>query len=242
MQFRRIRNMLIASAVVLVALGTPVFSQTAADTSSKDSSKRDDVSLLKQQIAEQQKQIEQLRAIVDQMKQKMDQSQNLAQTAATSEPNLNQVASTSPMVPKSVQQAAAKSDPKLVASAVFPPPAVTPPPHPDPEPLPMQFHIGTATITPIGFMDFTGVFRTHAAGGSIGTSFASIPYGSSVYQNNLSETRLSMQNSRIGFRVDADVNRRSRDRLYGGGLPGKQSRERRRDQQQQHAALALVLG
>jgi len=205
MQLRRIGNMLIVSAAVLMALATQVFSQTPADTSSRDTSKRDDVSLLKQQIAEQQKQIEQLRAIVDQMKQKMDQSPSPAQAAATPAPNLNQVASTSPMLPKSVQQAAASSDPKPMASAVFPPPSATPPPHPDPEPAAMQFHIGTATITPMGFMDFTSVFRTHAAGGSIGTNFASIPYGSNVYQNNLSETRLSMQNSRVGFRVDADV-------------------------------------
>jgi uncharacterized coiled-coil protein SlyX len=197
--------MLIASAVVLTALATPVFSQTAADTSSKDSSKRDDVSLLKQQIAEQQKQIEQLRAIVDQMKQKLDQSSAPAQTAASPAPNLDQVASTSPMVPKSVQKAASSSDTKLLASAVFPPPSATPPtPPPDPEPAPMQFHIGTASITPVGFMDFTGVFRTHAAGGSIGTSFGSIPYGPE-YQTNLSEIRESIQNSRIGFRVDADV-------------------------------------
>ena len=74
MQFTRIRSMLIASAMVLIALATPVFSQTAADNSSKDSKAPADVSLLKQQVAEQQKEIEQLRAIVDQMKQKLDQS------------------------------------------------------------------------------------------------------------------------------------------------------------------------
>jgi uncharacterized coiled-coil protein SlyX len=207
MQLTRIRNLLIAGAVVLIALAAPVFSQTAADTSSKDATKRDDVSLLKQQIAEQQKEIEQLRTIVDQMKQKLDQSPSPAQAATTQLPNLGQVASTSPMVPKSVPQTAASSDPSLVASAGIPPAAARPQPQPqksDPEP-PLQLHIGTASITPIGFMDFTGVFRTHAAGGSIGTSFASIPYGSSVYQANLSETRLSMQNSRVGFRVDADV-------------------------------------
>jgi uncharacterized coiled-coil protein SlyX len=203
--------------MILFALAIPVFSQTVADPSSKDSTKRDDVSLLKQQIAEQQKEIEQLRAIVDQMKQKMDQSSNPAPTtaatpapAATTTPNLGLVASTSPMVPKAVQKTAASSDPKLVASAVIPPAAATPQPQTqknDPEP-PLQLHIGTASITPVGFMDFSSVFRTHAAGGSIGTSFGSIPYGSSgsaAYQNNLTETRLSMQNSRVGFRVDADV-------------------------------------
>ncbi|MGD0459176.1 MAG: hypothetical protein ABSC21_15690 [Terriglobia bacterium] len=199
--------MLIASAMVLFALPTPVFSQTAADTTSKDSNRRDDVSLLKQQIAEQQKEIEQLRTIVEQMKQKLDQSPNPAQTATTQAPNLGLVASTSPMVPKAAEKSAAGSGANLVASTLIPSAAATPSPQTqksDPDP-PLQLHIGTASITPVGFMDFTSVFRTHAAGGSIGTSFASIPYGSSVYQNNLSETRLSMQNSRIGFRVDADV-------------------------------------
>jgi len=68
---------------------------------------------------------------------------------------------------------------------------------------PLQFHIGSAYITPVGFMDFTGVVRDHAAGGSIGTSFGSIPYGPTVIGNHLSEFRESMQNSRVGFRVDA---------------------------------------
>ena len=59
-------------------------------------------------------------------------------------------------------------------------------------------------------MDFTSVFRTKTAGGNIGTSFGSIPYatvtsGLTPYKTNLSEFRLSMQNSRIGFRADADV-------------------------------------
>jgi len=193
--------------MVLIALAKPVFSQTAADTSSKDSAKRDDVSLLKQQVAEQQKEIEQLRTIVDQMKQKLDQPPNPAQTATTQAPNLGQVASTSPMVPKAAEKSAAGGDANLVASTLVPSAAATPSPQTqrsDPDP-PLQLHIGTASITPVGFMDFSSVFRTHAAGGSIGTSFASIPYGNSVYQDNLSETRLSMQNSRIGFRVDADV-------------------------------------
>ena len=72
------------------------------------------------------------------------------------------------------------------------------------EASPLQFRIGSAYITPVGFMDFTGVWRSHDGGSGIGTNFAGIPYGN-VFQNNLSEFRLSMQNSRIGFRVDAMV-------------------------------------
>ncbi len=71
---------------------------------------------------------------------------------------------------------------------------------------PLQLHIGDASITPIGFADFTGVWRSRDGGSGIGTNFAGIPYGgSNVFQTNLNEFRFSMQNSRIGFRVDADV-------------------------------------
>ena len=209
MQLIRIRSMLIASAIVLIALATPVFSQTAADNSSKASKAPADVSLLKQQVAEQQKEIEQLRAIVDQMKQKLDQSSNPAQTATTQAPNLGQVASTSPMVPKAAEKSTAGSDGNLIASTLIPSAAVrsaTPAPAPKEgdQASPLQFHIGSASITPVGFMDFTSVWTNHDAGGAIGTSFGSIPYGN-VWQNNLSHIGLSMQNSRIGFRVDADV-------------------------------------
>jgi hypothetical protein len=69
---------------------------------------------------------------------------------------------------------------------------------------PLQVRIGSAYITPVGFMDFTGVWRNHTVGSGIGTNFAGIPYGT-VFQNNLSEARFSMQNSRIGFRIDALV-------------------------------------
>jgi uncharacterized coiled-coil protein SlyX len=206
---------------MMIALAAPVFSQTAGDNTARDSSKHDDVSTLKQQIAEQQKEIEQLRAIVDQMKQKLDQTPAPAtakatpaptsaapeQTAVSPTPNLGEVASTTPVLPKAVKSSAS-GDTTIIGSAPVPSAAV----HSAAldtskadEISPLQFHLGGAAITPVGFMDFTGVFRTHAAGGSIGTSFGSIPYGNSVYQNNLTELRMSMQNSRIGFRVDADV-------------------------------------
>ncbi len=59
-------------------------------------------------------------------------------------------------------------------------------------------------------MDFTGVFRNKNAGGGIGSNFAGIPYevtnaagANIVLANHVTEARLSMQNSRVGFRVDA---------------------------------------
>jgi hypothetical protein len=58
-------------------------------------------------------------------------------------------------------------------------------------------------------MDFTSVWRSHDGGSGIGTNFGSIPIGFTTgtqpFADHLSEFRFSMQNSRIGFRVDAMV-------------------------------------
>jgi hypothetical protein len=75
---------------------------------------------------------------------------------------------------------------------------------PKQEPAPLQFRIGDAYITPIGFVDLTNVFRTTATGSGIGTNFGSIPYQNTI-QGELTESRLSAQNSRIGARIDAPV-------------------------------------
>ena len=56
----------------------------------------------------------------------------------------------------------------------------------DTETSPLQIHIGDATITPVGFMDFTSVYRNHATNGSIGTNFGNIPYAS--YQRPMRPT------------------------------------------------------
>jgi hypothetical protein len=72
---------------------------------------------------------------------------------------------------------------------------------------PLQFRLGAAYFTPIGFMDFTSVFRDTDPGSNIGTNFGSFPYRTaSNVAGNLSEFRMSPQNSRLGMRVDAIVN------------------------------------
>jgi hypothetical protein len=75
---------------------------------------------------------------------------------------------------------------------------------PPQETSPLQIHIGNATIQPVGFLDFTAVIRGTNTGNNIGTNFNGIPFNNQE-QGHLSEARLSMQNSRIGFRVDALV-------------------------------------
>jgi hypothetical protein len=67
---------------------------------------------------------------------------------------------------------------------------------------PLAFQIGSTAFTPLGFMDFTSVTRSTNTGGSIGSGFSSIPYNNTA-AGQLSETRFSAQNSRIGLRVDS---------------------------------------
>lgn len=69
---------------------------------------------------------------------------------------------------------------------------------------PLSFRIGVADFTPFGFMDFTGVYRNENTGGAIGSSFGSVPY-SNGSTGQLSETKFSAQNSRVGLRIDSKV-------------------------------------
>jgi hypothetical protein len=69
---------------------------------------------------------------------------------------------------------------------------------------PLSFRIGIADFTPFGFMDFTGVYRNENTGSAIGSSFGSVPF-SNGSTGQLSETKFSAQNSRVGLRVDSTV-------------------------------------
>jgi hypothetical protein len=158
------------------------------------------------QLSEQQKKMQMLE---DQLKDTNAARENLlAAPAGTSAAVASApISASSTAVLSSV---AAKSQPSAVTSAL-PIGAATPAPQGGEPDAPIQFHLGSAYITPIGFMDFTGVFRSHNAQGGIGSNFASLPYAlnsATGGQNPLyhePEARLSMQNSRIGFRVDAPV-------------------------------------
>lgn len=158
----------------------------------------DDVARLKAQVARQQVQIDELTRRLDALTKSAEPVPAVAAAAVetnAAHPDLSNrplVASTTPMFPA------------VAAPEAFPAaPAVNAQDRPV-EPSPLQLKIGDAFLTPIGFMDFTSVYRSHDGGSGIGTNFAGIPYGN-VFNNHLSETRLSMQNSRIGFRVDALV-------------------------------------
>jgi hypothetical protein len=173
-----------------------------------DQSQDDQIAHLKATLAEQQKQLQMLQ-------QTLQNQQALLEKALGSQPaaggNFNamgQVASTSPMIPKVVA-------PLPVA---YPSPVAYPAPLPQdassnsgnpcesqesPGPIPAYLRMGGVCITPIGFMDLTPFFRDKNAGSSMGSNFGSVPYNNTA-NGNLSEGRFSIQNSRLGLRVDGD--------------------------------------
>jgi hypothetical protein len=69
-------------------------------------------------------------------------------------------------------------------------------------PIPAEhLKIGNAILTPVGFVDSTEFFRTENLGSGIGSSFGGVPF-SNTTAGQLTENRLSIQNSRIGAELD----------------------------------------
>lgn len=145
---------------------------------------------LKKQLAEQQRQIDELRTLVLQQRALIARESPPAATGAVSEPIESQPATTNT---KTVPSAPARAIDALPTQGQT-----------DQESQPLSLRIGSAHITPVGFMDFTAVFRSTNVGSGIGTNFGNIPFNNTA-AGKLSEVRLSAQNSRIGFRVDAKV-------------------------------------
>lgn len=69
---------------------------------------------------------------------------------------------------------------------------------------PMAIHYKGITLTPGGFLDLTGVYRSTNVGSGIGTSFGSIPYHNTT-AGQLSETRISAQNSRLTLKASGKI-------------------------------------
>jgi hypothetical protein len=168
-------------------MGTLTVSARAQETAAPNP----EIERLKAQLAAQQEQIDQLRRVLDEQKKVLDQA------SQPKPPSLGQVASTTAIIPAG--DAAPVLHPAVAASLGA---SQTP----DEAVAPLQLKVGSATITPLGFMDMTAVFRSVDGGSGIGTSFGSIPYNNaSTGLGKLSEVRFSAQNSRIGARVDATV-------------------------------------
>jgi len=187
----------VCSAVFVAA---SLWGQTAATTSANTP----DLETLKAQLAEQQKQIDQLKLVLEDQKKLIQR----ATTAAPVQPGqdnfalprdkaLGDVASTTPIIPS-------------IAPAVVPPlsggqkTTSSNPCEENPDgPAPAFIRLGSTCLTPIGFVDATFLWRSENAASGIGSNFGSVPYNN-VANGLLSESRFSIQNSRLGLRIDGD--------------------------------------
>jgi len=153
----------------------------------------DEIRELRKLLVEQQRQIDELRRSLQAQKEAPPAQAPARVSPSTREP-LGDVASTTPIIPGPVP---ASAPPAIAADPQAPA---------EDQPSPLSLKIGSTYITPVGFMDFTGVYRDVTAGTNIGTNFGSFPYRvQSSPQGNMSEWRWSPQNSRIGARFDALV-------------------------------------
>jgi hypothetical protein len=200
---------LLAGAGLLCAADDATTTAASPRVAAAGQSADDEIAHLKATLAEQQKQLQMLQQTLQNQQALLEKA--LGGNSAASAGNFNaigQVASTSPLIPKVVA-------PLPVA---YPSPVAYPAPLPQdassnsanpcesseaPGPIPAYLRLGGVCITPIGFMDLTPVFRDKNAGSSMGSNFGSIPYNNTA-NGNLSESRFSIQNSRLGLRVDGD--------------------------------------
>jgi hypothetical protein len=196
----RSRTAVFALSLMTVAFLGIGFAADPADKTKTTAGSDAELAAMKAQLAAQQKQIEQLQAALQTEMKMLDQvTANTAAAAPARTAGLGEIASTTPMLPP--------------APAAVAPPRIFTPPAPQgaaaaaaaDAPSPLQIQIGNTTIMPVGFMDLTADWKDKNAGGSLGSSFGSIPYNSAATAK-LSEFRFSPQNSRIGFRVDGNWN------------------------------------
>jgi len=175
----------------------------APEKSTQDS----EMAKLKAQLAEQQKQIEKLSKTLERQSQMLDALTSGNNTVRGSAfPSVGSLASTAPMVP-------APPANTLPAAATLPSSAAPKPADQagsggSSNPCEANYDVaapylrlGSTCISPVGFMDFTSVWRDKTAASGIGSNFGSLPYNNAAL-GNLSEFHFSPQNSRVGFRID----------------------------------------
>jgi hypothetical protein len=200
MKAKTIGSVTLCSAILL---GSSLLGQTPAPAVQ---STDNDVATLKAQLAEQQKQIDALKSAIEEEKKLIEKASESAAArngqdtfALPRDKALGDVASTTPIIPP-VAPAVASAINRGQAPAASSNPCDGPP---DTNSVPPYLRLGSVCITPVGFVDATFVWRDKNAASGIGTNFGSVPYNN-VATGKLSESRFSIQNSRLGLRVDGD--------------------------------------
>jgi hypothetical protein len=190
---------------------------------------QEDAAQLKQKLAEQQKQIDALRQAIEDQQKMIDALVKTAPQLSTTQPPvpLSVSAAVQPADQPAAQSASNVAPAPAAPASTAPgfrrmggevasttgnlpstvPTAPAPKPYeqvPDATAKPLSFDIGVAKFTPLGFVDLTNVVRSTDVGSGIGTNFNTIPFNNTT-AGHLSESRMSLQNSRLGLRIDSNV-------------------------------------
>jgi hypothetical protein len=192
--------LLALSAVALLWAADPA--QPASENS--DAEAVVDIAALQAQVAEQQKQIDQLNSTLAEQSKLLDRLAKSAPQASVRprSARVGEIASAAPMIVPEPIPARPAYNP--LPAPAFSPAAPQEAAAPAGTSAPLQLRVGDTTIMPVGFMDLTASWKDKNAGGSLGSNFGSVPYNNTP-QAKLSEFRFSPQNSRIGFRIDGNI-------------------------------------
>lgn len=104
---------------------------------------------------------------------------------------------------KSRPVSVAATDARPAPASVVPPPVATPGPAPMPRKA-AAFEVGGFEIAPVGYIALTGVSRNTNTGNATTTNFGAIPFNNTV-GGNMTETRLSAQNTLLGLRAHGNI-------------------------------------
>jgi hypothetical protein len=198
----------LAGAGILGAADDATTTALPADSATATSapSQNDEIERLKAALAEQQKQLQTLQKTLENQQALLDKAMGSQSTGKTGTfTGIGQVASTTPIVPVAPLPAVAFPSPiarpRPQAAAGAPKNPCEAPP--DTNAVPPYLRLGNVCIIPVGFMDLTPFWRDKNGASQMGSNFGSIPYNNAV-NGNVSEYHFSVQNSRLGFRVDGD--------------------------------------
>ncbi len=204
------------------AAAVPANSTTSAASAAP--SQNEEIQRLKAALAEQQKELQALQQMLKNQQQMIEKATAAtpapaAATAAASSPapaphvNLGDVASLVPVlpvlpsptptpIPVTIAEPGPKPNPQAgsTQNAGGGNPCEAPP---DANQVPPYLRLGNVCVVPVGFMDLTPFWRSENAGSSMGSNFGSVPLNNAA-NGNLSEAKFTLQNSRIGFRIDGD--------------------------------------
>ncbi len=203
-------NKMLHCVLSLTLLAGPLLADDAASAAA--TTQESEMAKMKAQLAEQQRQIEKLTKILESMMGTAAAppaapgapAVTPSSTLGSLFPSTGSLASTAPMVPPppmNTLPAAATSAPLNAPRAAQAGGGSGNPCESAYDVNAPYLRIGSACVTPVGFMDMTSVWRDKTAASGIGSNFGSVPYNNAAL-GNLSEFHFSPQNSRIGFRVD----------------------------------------